>query len=228
MKNLSPIRVAELIVRDRSMIAICCFLLFLLGIALWSKSGRRLRPIALAGMIAAVLIPYGMTMSGRYTFYYQWMGAVPVFIIFAMSLEQCQIMRYRFVLLVGILAGVTSIILGMPKELWQQWGQSHLDAYKPVEQMLRHDTKAGDAVYGDPVFYYASKSQGIPFMTTTYAGGFAYPRMSDKERSEVTVLIVKPDEYDQSVEKLGGKWIKIDSEYLPYGFVVTAWKRAGE
>jgi hypothetical protein len=228
MKDFSPIRATGYIVGEHSMMAICCFLLFLLGITLWSKGKLRLRQIALSGIIAAVLISYGMILTGHYSHYYQWMGAVPVFIIFAMSLEQCQIMRYRLVLLVGILAGVFSIILGMPKELWQQWGQPYSDEYKPVEQMLRQDTKAGDAIYGDHVFYYAARMQGFPFVSTTYATGLLYSRMTDEERTRITVMMVRPDEYAESVDKLGGRWEKIDSEKLPYGIEESVWRRATE
>lgn len=222
--DLSPIRVAKRIASDHSAIPMCGFLLLLLGVGLGSKSQSRIRSLGLAGMLAVLLITYIMLAFGRYVIYYQWMGAVPMALIFAIGLEQCWLLRRRELVVVGMFACASAILLGVP-DAWWQLGRPNQDVDRQVDQILIRETKAGDNLYGDMVFYYASQARSIPFMTTTYAGSRAFPRMSDEELSRISLLMLTPEDYSKFIGQLGGQWVRVSTENMPYGFSVGVWRR---
>jgi hypothetical protein len=197
--------------------------LFLLCAVVLLRNAKhsKARFVALAGLVSAILVPYGMLAAGRYAFYYAWMGAVPVAIAFAITLEQSWVGSRRLLLTGGVVAGIVSVYLGMPSEVWQQFHQTDPGTYAAVELMVQQETQLGDAVYGDPAMYYAVKQLNIPFFSTSYAGGRGYPRMTDEERARISTLILAPAQIPESIEKLGGEWKQKLTYQLPYGPLVV-------
>ena len=225
LRALSPISVLQIIAHDASALPLICFLLYLFAVLTLKRKRSPASSIAMAGLIAAVLIPYGMLAAGRYPFYYAWMGATPVAIAFSVCLEKCWVGRQRFLLGAGLLAGIASIALGMPSEIWRQAVTAKSTQYFTADQILIREARAGVALYGDPVLYYAAKSQGIPFLTVTYATGRAYPRMTDAERSRISILIVRPEQITETFNKVGGDWTRQNIYQLDYGFSLVVCRR---
>ena len=231
VKALSPFHVLLVIGQDFSLLPpLLCLLC--LAILLWRAPAHRigddsrLRVAARAGLIAAVLIPYGMLAAGRYAFYYAGMGAIPVLIAFTVVLEQFWLARQQAWIKAGVLAALLSIALGMPATVWRDVRKTPPQSYRLVEQFVRSETMPGDEIYGDPVLYYAAKTARIPFFTTSYGGGHGYSRIADEERSRMSVVIVRPDQLDAVFEKLGPGWIPQPPHSLPYGFSLVVCKRA--
>jgi hypothetical protein len=227
VKALSPVSVLQTIIRDTSALPLILYLLCLTILLLRAKQSRlpALRSTVLAGLTAALLVPYGMLAAGRYPFYYSWMAAAPVTVAFSIALEQSWLARKRLLIAGGFLAGTASILLGMPSEVWRDEHGTGPGEYDVVERILRHETQAGDAVYGDPVLYYAAKAANIPFFSTSYAGGRGYRRMTDEERSRISVLILAPEQVAESFEKVGSRWTQQRIYQSPYGSSLVVYKR---
>jgi hypothetical protein len=223
LNGLTPKNVLNTVLRDNSLVPLIAFF----GIAaIASQRGHPLlRSIALYGLVAAFLVPFGMAAAGRYAIYYGWMGAAPPAIAFVAALELCVREQRGRLMAGGILAAFASAVLGMPAEVLRQAVQTSPSAYNEVEDLLRKEVVAGDAVYGDPVLYYAAKKDRIPFYSSTYAGGRLYRSMSGEERSQVKVLIIRPEDFDEAVSKLGGDWKRTNGYYLAYGFQLGIWRR---
>ena len=169
-----------------------------------------------------------MFAAGRYALYYLCMGAVPVLIAFTVALEQSWMARKSPWMAGGVLAAIAAIMLGMPSYIWQDVHKTPPNAYRVVEQFLRSEAKPGDVLYGDSVLYYAAKTAGIPFFTTSYGGGHGYPRISDEERSRISLLIVQPQQVAESFEKLGPGWIPQGTHSLPYDLSLVVYTRAAQ
>lgn len=225
LKALSPPNVLHVIAQNNSLVPLIVFLLGVSTLCFLQSRKSNLGTIAIVGLVAAICIPYGLIAAGRYAFYYAWMGAAPVAIVFVVTLERCRLEKKWFIFTAGLLAAIVSVLLGMPTDIWRQTQKAGPEEYKMVEKILRNETRPGDVVYGDPSFYYASKKQGVPFFSTTYAGGRAYRHMSDAERSQVTILLLRPEQLTEAIDKLGDGWTKTDRYELRYGFSVLVWKR---
>jgi len=226
LKALSPLSVLQIIIQDMSVLPL---MVFLLAIALspWHRNDPALRRAALGGCIAAVLIPWGMLASGRYAFYYAWMAAIPVAIAFVVALERCWLTRQRALATCGALAATISIVLGMPLEISREVHKVGAGGYAAVERIVRDETRPGDALYGDPVLYYAARRAAVEFISTSYAGGRGYRTMTDDERATISVAIVAPEHAIETFEKLGGTWRQTRTYQSPYGPVLTVYRRTG-
>ena len=224
IKALSPENALQAVGADTSVLPLIIFLLSLL-LLLWREGNSTARSVAIAGLVAAVLIPYGMLAAGRYAFYYAWMGAAPLAVAFSVSVEKLWIARQRLLVWFGITAATVSIWLGMPSIVWREVQKVAPAEYSAIDRILRDEAQPGDVIYGDPVLYYAAKMVGIPFFSTSYAGGRAYPRMAENERSRISVLIVSPEQVSPSFEKLGSGWTQGRTYQLPYGSSLAVYRR---
>jgi hypothetical protein len=226
IKALSPIRVVEKISTDRSLWPLILFLLVVAVFGYFQQKQWKLKRAAILGLIVALLIPYGMLAAGRYEFYYAWMGAVPLAIVFVVTLERCRGEHARFLMAGGVLAGLASILLGLPWELWTEIHTISPDAYRIEGQQLDREIRPGDTLFGDPIFYYFAKQQGLPIMMTTYSGGRGYRNMREAERASISILIMRPWDVEQSLKRVGGSWTTVDNLQSPYGFPLVVMRRA--
>ncbi len=224
---LSPIRVAQTIASDGTLLPLILYFSVVV-VVVWLGGGdtSKLRRWALTGLIAACLIPYAMLAAGRYPLYYAWMGAAPVVIAFVALLERCMRERRHTLWITGLVAGVFAVFLGLPRQVWTQMRTIQPDAYAVVQRQLRAETHVGDSLFGDPVFYYAAKLQGIPFRPTSYSGGRGYRTMSDAERAEISLVLVKPEDVDDAFRKVGGQWKQSGTLQSPYGYQIAVFRRA--
>jgi hypothetical protein len=214
--NLMPWNVLATIVKDHSLAPLVALFPFL---AIWPRpnGASRLRAIARAGLVATLLVPLGMLAAGRYPFYYAWMGAVPATIVFVIALEASWAERKIHFWLVGSLAAVVSLCLGMPSIVWRQVIEADPGTYRAVEAMVRQETKKANTLFGSPPVYYAAKQAKVHFLCTSYSGGRGYPRMTDDERGQISVLILVPEEVQEAFDKVGGSWTQTGSYHTAYG-----------
>jgi hypothetical protein len=225
LRRLSPDSVLQIIAQDTSALILILVLLFLL-IRAWRVKQSKIRFIALMGVVSAIAIPYGMLVAGRYAPYYAWMGAAPTTVAFAMCLEACWLTGKRLLVAGSLVAAAASILLGMPSDVWRQVHTTDPTDYGKLQELLRNETRPGDTVYGGPILYYAAKSSNIPFVSTSYAGGRGYRHMTDGERSRVSILILQPNEIDESFQKLGGRWTRRLTYQMPYGTSLVVYRRS--
>jgi hypothetical protein len=153
------------------------------------------------------------------------MGAAPLALCFTAALERVWNTRKYGLVSFGIAAAITSILLGMPSVVWREVQKTPPAEYSAIDRILRDEVRPGEVIYGDPVMYYAAKMAGIRFFSTSYAGGRGYPRMTEEERSHISVLIVAPGQAGSSFEKLGGGWTRLRAYRSPYGSTLAIYRR---
>jgi len=222
---LLPWNFVRILARDASSLPLIAFLLA----SIFAARGERrwsLRSPAVAGVVAAVLIPLAMLAAGRYMVYYGWMGALPVAVAFAVVLDRdAREGRWGW-WRAGVATGALALLLGMPLQIWQQVRHTKPSQYAEIERIVDEATRPGDVVYGDPVLYYAAKSRSLEFFSTSYAGGHGYPHMSEDERARFTAILVPPAVAKEAQEKVGGAWVRSAIYPSPYGSFLVLWRRA--
>jgi hypothetical protein len=216
LRALSPVRVIETVGQNFGSSLLILYLAVVL-VCLWRSRASTVRAAAALGAVAALLVPYGMLAAGRYAYYYTWMGTVPVAVIFTVAIERCSSARMPRLLTLGLVTGVAAIIVGMPLQIWQEVRKTPSSEYAAVEDSFRRETKPGDIVYADPVFYYSAKEARVPFFSMTYAGGRGYRRMAEEERARVSLAMVPANEVAATVDKLGGVWVRESEIRSPSG-----------
>jgi hypothetical protein len=224
--GLSPVSIVQNIARDRSLLPLIAFLLIVVAVYFRAKDSR-LKTLAIYGLIVTLLIPYGMSAAGRYQIYYSWMTAVPLAVLFAVTLDRCWSEKARLLTFCGIAAGIAAIVLGMPRMIWDEAHAVSPDAYSIAAQQFHREVRPGDTIYGDEIFYFFAQAEGIPFMSENYSGGRGYRVMRDDERAKVSVLILQPWEIPFAEDRVGGSWTKVDELQSPYGFPLIVMRRAG-
>jgi hypothetical protein len=215
VEALLPWRVVHTIGQDRGMALLIAFLA-LMAVVAWRRGAADLARTACVGIVVALLIPYGMLASGRYAYYYAWMGAAPVMVAFVMTLEASNRPGRRDVYLVGIAVAVAASLVGMPLRVWRDVAARGPSQYSRVEQAYRTEAKPSDIVYADPLFYYAAKKAGNQFYSVTYAGGRGYRSMSAEECSGISIVMVSVTLADETRRKLGGSW-RVEGELPSLG-----------
>ena len=220
LNDLSPFSVLKTIGHDHSVIPL---ILFLVCVAVIPRSVGQAtaRFSALLGLIATIAIPYAMLASGRYAYYYSWMGGIPVVLLFVITLERICRERRKALLILGVFASVCSMALGLPYILWKNISEVNPESYSVIEGIVQQDTKSREVVYGDPIVYYAVKQTNRRFISSSYAGGRGYPQMSIQETAGVLTVIVEPENVSKTITRFGGKWILVRRYPNPYRALVV-------
>jgi len=154
------------------------------------------------GLAVAVLVPLAMFFAGRYPIYYSWMAFLPATVAavaawdtLLRSHQHAAIRRASAALL------VLACLVGLPLRLTLtalEWNQR---SYAPVEQLVQRNVTSTDYAYCDPAAYYPTKR----IAALTFVGTYA-PMMSPREKSQVSVLIIDPANFDAVQQTVGGDW----------------------
>jgi hypothetical protein len=77
--------------------------------------------------------------------------------------------------------------------------------YEPVRQLAKRNVQSADWVYADYPAFYAVKPLAGLTMLPPYR-----QIIRDEEKRRVTVLMIKPDNFAEVAELLGGEWERVD------------------
>jgi len=208
LQALSPLAVLESI----SIECTANFLIFaMVAVALTTKDDA-LRKKSLMGLLIAGLVPLGLHMAGRYAYYYVWMAGVPIAFCFCAMLQSA-IEQPNSSLQNWLLASVAlaACLQGLPMSVLNSFQGYGPQGYAQTVAMCKETLRPGDVVYGDQSIYFQVKQRKLAYYAPTYSGGRGYPKMSEAERQSITVMILKEEDMEQTVTKIGGKWAKINS-----------------
>lgn len=207
VRGLSPLNMLRTMRQDWSSLPLVGWLI-VDAIYLWKQKLLNIRSVAVLGLTLALLVPYGMLLAGRYAVYNMWMAAVPVCLVFSAELETRWLGRQWPLVACGAIAALVSAGLGLGTEVWRVSGIPGSE-YSDIEELLRTEANSTDCIFGDPALYYAANTLGMRFFSDTYAGGRGYPRLSDAEASTITLVLVRREDRESSLGKIGGNWIEV-------------------
>jgi hypothetical protein len=148
------------------------------------------------GIIAAVVIPIIMTISGRYTTMYTWMVFMPLSVCFVMDLDH-NTWSSRWLRCSGIVLLAFASLVGMPAQLAfaaTEWSERD---YRGVEEFVTQTVEADDVVYCACVPYYPIKK----LVKGVYVSSYLI-RMTHEEKQQVTCIVADRQE-GVSVNDLG-------------------------
>jgi len=187
-------------------------LILLMGIAIYRimKGQFRWRSLLCFSLVASFCIPFGMRFSGAYLFYYGWMAFVPLAIGFCATLEALPFWknqdRYGRWVVPSIACFLIPLLMLGPYfrliDLAFNW--KALD-YVPVTSLIKQTIKPGDWVFSDSLSYYAVKETGATTLTHWYR-----EVIPTSEKNRISVIVTRPSLFDETVEKIGGKWQELE------------------
>jgi hypothetical protein len=177
----------------------------IVGWRLQRQSQLKLRSVFGFGVVAALIVPLAVAALGRYPIYYSWMGWLPLALGFCAGLSRVDFtgrawLRWGAVLAVGAVCGV-----GLPARAaltLKEWKERD---YEPVRQLAKRNVQSADWVYADYPAFYAVKPLAGLTMLPPYR-----QIIRDEEKRRVTVLMIKPDNFAEVAELLGGEWERVD------------------
>ena len=151
-----------------------------------------------------------MLLAGKFPVYYAWMAFVPAVlawgILFDKSLtsQETGLLRWFLLALACLVA-----LSGLPLRLALTIREWNARDYEPVKMLALNSITASDVVFTDVQGYYATK----PLAKTTYSGSYSYV-LAEKEKLEISVLLIDPVELKRINELIGGGWSPVDGNSL--------------
>lgn len=187
--------------KDPSLFALLLPALLLTG-WLQLRDELRLRLPLTFGVVAAIGIPVGMKLVGRFPTYYSWMAYVPLAVgVSAAAAENFT--RFKLPLRLGlILLLALPCVAGLPIQLgstiyfWQERD------YARVEKLVTDSIRPGEWVYCDPEPYYAVKKRAARTFLNCYEA------ITPEENARITVVIVRPHHAPDAIARFGGNWVR--------------------
>ena len=180
----------------------------LLAIAAWQWRRGRLtsRSPAFLGLLSAILIPLGVGFAGNFPVYYSWMKFVPMtFCLVLALLEEARPPGFpRWIRTTAFCClGLSAIFLPLRVAVtMRQW---EMRSYAPVEELVRRTTKPDDIAFCSIEAYYPVKH----LARETYVESYL-PRLTEPEKTKLTIVILRPQDFALIAPQLGGRWQEID------------------
>jgi hypothetical protein len=165
---------------------------------------------------AAFAIPLLMELAGKYSLYYTWMGLLPVGIATVAGLgtspHSPALLPAR-----GLAAGCIglALLVGLPVQLVRAYEERGARDYNAVRAYVQARVAPGDWVYISEPPYFAVVEQGAVPVLAQYATSRLAPGIPDDQRRRIKLLIVRPDEAKDAIERLGGSWIPSGPAFNP-------------
>jgi hypothetical protein len=156
---------------------------------------------------AAFGIPLLMELAGKYSLYYTWMGLLTVGIATVASLATSPhspaLLPAR-----GLAIGciVLAILVGLPMQLARAYEERGARDYDAVRAYVRTQVAPGDWVYISEPPYFAVVERGAVPVFAQYATSRLAPGIPEDQRQRIKLMIVRPDELKDAIERLGGSW----------------------
>jgi hypothetical protein len=206
---------------DPSFVAL---LLLLIGFAVYQYRIKKLkfRSVTSFGLIIAIVVPIALGILRDYPFYYSWLAYIPLAICTMAAIDELWTHNRNAIgRLIAIAVVVFACIPGLPAKLVAStrdgsWNRN----YAEVEQFVEANVQKTDKVYSDFEAYYPAKRKAEYVLLPTYKDV-----MSDKEKQELSMLIVKPESYAAISNFVGGKWVKSANLLAPEPYSLEIYRR---
>jgi hypothetical protein len=165
---------------------------------------------------AAFVIPILTELAGRYPLYYTWMGLLTVGIAAAAGLGPSStspaLLPTRR-LAIGCVA--LALAIGLPLQLARAYEERAARDYNAVRAYVQARVSPGDWVYISEPPYFAVVEQGAVAVLAQYATSRLAPDIPADQRRRIKLLIVRPEEVKDAVERLGGSWSPSGPAFTP-------------
>jgi hypothetical protein len=210
-----PVLLPAVVFQERSSVFLVTAAILLL-ISLRHATGTAAFKTSALAVTAAFVIPMFMELAGRYPLYYTWMGFLTVGIAVVASLEMSPpspalLPTRRFV--IGCIA--LGLIIGLPLQLTRAYEERGARDYDPLRAYVRARVAPGDWVYISEPPYFAVVEQGAVAVLAQYATSRLAPGIPEDQRRRIKLLIVRPEEAKDAIERLGGSWVPSGPPFSP-------------
>lgn len=206
-KFLNPAgHIARSIFQDPSVIALLVAALYLLAGELRRREFAVHSALSFA-IVAAVATPVAVLIAGKYPLYYSWMGFLLLLLAGAAAFDRALTARPAKSTAAVIYGGLAlSGLLGLPTQLIPAVLEWRERDYAQVEDLVARHVAPDDWVYVDNPAYWAAITRADTVLTVGYAHSRLAPEIPAVERDRVRVIIVPPERFDESIERIGGTW----------------------
>lgn len=211
--------IPEWFLTDPSFISL---LLLLTGLIIYTRHKKdfHIRSVASFGLIVSIAVPLILGILRDYPFYYSWMAYIPLSICVTSEISRLWGTHYRFTAVHFLVIAVITYacIPGLPIKLLTSFrDQSWQRNYTKVEQFIASNVSNKDKAYSDFEAYYPVKQTAEYVLLPTYRD-----MMSDKEKQEVSILVIMPENYKSATSLFEGKWYEAASlkEPEPYNLKI--------
>lgn len=204
---------------DRSFVVVLGILL-VRAVALKRSGQWRMKSAAAFGLAVAVAVPLIMGLLRNYPFYYSWMAYLPLSLC---TLSACEPLwekggpvGLRAALVAGVLLAAWQ---GLPHRLLAAQ-MNPLPDYSKVEAFVEQHVRKDDRAYADFEAYYPMRRKAVYVLLPTYE-----KMMSEAERRELSVLVVRQQNIDGAIRIVGGDWVPVSRLELPEPYDLTVLRR---
>ncbi len=181
---------------------VALFLLWKAGRYLTSQQKTRLR---FAGTVF-LLFPLIMWLVWDFHVQYSWTISLPLRICVIMALFSADFSlgaKQKKILLAAIISFV--LIAGLPARLALILYQYEARDYRMVETFIKKHVKKEDVVYCGFLPYYAVKA------ITPHVFLWTYSTFTEKDKKDVSIVIIRPDSIADYKGDIGGEWFLQDT-----------------
>ena len=160
----------------------------------------------LFAIAAGILIPAALQIVAKFPLYYFWMVFIPLAIALASHLSNVNLSpAFRKMVYSLLVAGA---LFGLPLRLAAIALNWHSFSQQPIDAFVAKNLSPADAVVSDFKAYYPVKLNCKEMFAPTYVG-----IMQPEERTGVTALLMRPDEFPGSPERsaASGRYRTLDA-----------------
>lgn len=167
----------------------------------------------------AVFVPLVMGGLRNYPFYYTWMAVIPMAILFYATLSE---IPKHHTLFVAIIFSVVIVYPGYGRYFIKSLvnGNSLKDSYYISFEEIKSELKQDDKVYASFSAYYPTVQTVDYVLLPTYKD-----MLTAKEKSEVNVLIVPAEKFEQEKALFGGDWKLIKTSNLQHPYNLSIYRK---
>lgn len=164
--------------------------------------------------VLILIIPALLNATSKYGYYYSYMVYVPACLLTALTFDRTRGAERGFHgSPTWILAGAcaAAMMIGMPTRLFISLTQIHFSPRDQVEETLRRHVRKNDIVLAENAAFFETKSITPRVFGELY---YRFGKLSDMEKSTITVLVIYPQDFENYATAIGGKWV---TEGEPFG-----------
>lgn len=162
------------------------------------------------GLVAAIAAPLGLTLLGRYPIYYSWMAWLPLTVGVCAAASEAGALPGRLAQVAVTAVVLATGAIGLPARVALTVSQWQERDYRQVERLADRTVTAADWVYADFPGYYAVKSRAGLTILQPYR-----EVITDDEKRRVTRLFIRPENFADVSQFLGGRWEDTGEAVVP-------------
>ena len=211
------------VLQDRSSVFLIAAAIVLLIALRRSRDAVAFKASRLA-LAAGLVIPIAVMVAGRYWLYYTWMGLLAIGIPLLVGVETAP--RSPALAPARRLASgciVLALMVGLPVQLARAYADRDARNYDALRAYVRARVVPGDWVLVAPPAYFAVAELGAIPASVGYATGRLAPKIPEDQRRRINLMIVRPDEVDRNIARLGGSWKPSGAAFSPARAARLTW-----